>query len=88
MANEGNNNDEDDSDEDEENEDDDDNSSSDSQSSTDEETKMTVYGVAQETFHGHLSCYLFSMRQINNVKTKERWLMMPIRKHINMFFQN
>ena len=39
-------------------------------------------------FHGHLSCYLLSMRQINNFKTKEWRPMMPIRKHINMFFQN
>ena len=29
-----------------------------------------------------------SMRQRKNFKTKEWWLMMPTRKHINMWFQN
>ena len=75
IADEGDNDDGDDSDEDEDKDGD---SSSDSQNSTDDEDQDDSVWSGIRDFHGHLSCYLLSMRQRKNFKTKEWRLMMPI----------
>ena len=79
MADEGDNDDDSDEDEDE----DDDNSRSDSQSSTDDEDEdHSVWSGIRD-----LSWTSKLLSTFNEAK-KELRLMMPFRKHINMFFQN